>query len=131
MVEPRIQCRALMAAVLLSLSAAPSAVAAEAPAAVEADMKAMLSAIEANSLDAFVARGDAAFKSGMTRQMLEAVSRQLAARLKESYHATFLGQLSQQGYTVYLWKLSFDDKKDDHLVRMAVKDGKVGGFWVQ
>jgi hypothetical protein len=59
------------------------------------------------------------------------VSRQLAARLKQGYHATFLGQLDQQGYTVYLWKLSFDDKKDDHLVKMAVKDGKVGGFWVQ
>jgi len=121
----------MLAAVLLLWSTATPAVAAEAPAAVEADMKAMLAAIQANALDAFVARGDAAFKSGMTRQLLEAVSGQLAARLKQGYNATFLGQLNQQGYTVYLWKLSFDDKKDDYLVKMAVKDGRVGGFWVQ
>jgi hypothetical protein len=121
----------LAAVVVLSL-AAPRAIAAdEAPAAVAADLKAMLTAIEANSLDGFIARGDAAFKSGMTRQALESVNGQLASRLKQGYHATFLGQLSQQGYAVYLWKLGFDDKKDDHLVKMAVKDAKVGGFWVQ
>ena len=27
--------------------------------------------------------------------------------------------------------LAFKDGKDDHLVKMAVKDGKVGGFWIQ
>ena len=43
----------------------------------------------------------------------------------------FLTSLKQQGYAVYLWKLTFKDGKDDHLARMAVKDGKVGGFWIQ
>jgi hypothetical protein len=38
--------------------------------------------------------------------------------------------LNQQGYTVYLWKLEFKDGKDDVLVTMAVRDGKVGGFWL-
>jgi hypothetical protein len=122
----------VLAALMVLSVGAPQAIAAdEAPAAVAADLKAMVTAIETNSLDDFVAHGDAAFKAGMTRQLLESVTRQLGSRLKQGYHATFLGQLSQQGYTVYLWKLSFEDKKDDHLAKMVVKDGKVGGFWVQ
>ena len=101
------------------------------PDSIEASMKKMLAAIQSNSYDDFVASGDAAFKSGMSKQMLDGVSTQLGPRLKQGYHPTALGKLSQQGYTVYLWKLEFNDKKDDYLVKMAVKDGKVGGFLLQ
>ena len=104
---------------------------AQTPDSIEASMKKMLAAIQSNSYDDFVAPGDAAFKSGMSKQMLDGVSTQLGPRLKQGYHATVLGKLNQQGYTVYLWKLEFNDKKDDYLVKMAVKDGKVGGFLLQ
>jgi hypothetical protein len=36
--------------------------------------------------------------------------------------------LNQQGYIVYLWKLEFED---DRLVTIAVKDGKVSGFFLR
>jgi hypothetical protein len=61
----------------------------------------------------------------MSKQMLDGVSTQLGPRLKQGYHSTFLGKLNQAGYSVYLWKLEFNDRKDDYLVKMAVKDGKV------
>jgi len=104
---------------------------AQVPEAIEANMKKMLTAIQSNSYDDFLAPGDAAFKSGMNKQMLDGVSTQIGPRMKQGYHATFLGKLNQQGYTVYLWKLEFNDRKDDYLVKMAVKDGKVGGFLLQ
>lgn len=104
---------------------------AQAPEPIEANMKKMLAATQSNAYDDFVAGGDAIFKAAMTRQMLEGVSQQLGPRLKQGYHAAFLGKLNQQGYTVYLWRLEFEDRKDDLLVKMAVKDGKVGGFWAQ
>jgi hypothetical protein len=32
---------------------------------------------------------------------------------------------------VYLWKLSFKDGQDDRLVTMAVKEGRVAGFFLR
>ena len=105
--------------------------AAQAPQPIEEIMKSMLAATQDNSLSDFVAAGDAAFQAGMTKPMLDSINRQLGPRLKQGYTASFLGMLSQQGYTVYLWKLELKDGKDDVLVTMAVRDGKVGGFWLR
>jgi hypothetical protein len=102
-----------------------------APEPAESAFRKMLAAIQSNGYDDFVAQGDANFRAGMTKQMLEGVSQQLGGRLKHGYQADFLTSLRQQGYVVYVWKLGFKDGKDDHLVKMAMKDGKVGGFWVQ
>jgi hypothetical protein len=128
--DKRSRLRSLALLVAFSL-AGSSALLAQVPEAIEANMKKMLTAIQSNTYDDFVAPGDAAFKSGMSKQMLDGVSTQMGPRLKLGYHSTFLGKLTQQGYSVYLWKLEFNDRKDDILVKMAVKDGKVGGFLLQ
>lgn len=120
---------ALCAALLLG-AVAPVAWA-QAPQQVEMTMKNMLAATQAGSLADFTAAGDASFRSGMTQTMLDGVSAQFAPRLKQGYTSTFFGSLNQQGYTVYLWKLEFKDGKDDRLVTMAIKDGKVGGFFLR
>ncbi len=91
----------------------------------------LLDAVEAGDYDSFVADGDAAFKAGITKQMLEGVSAQLAPRMKKGYERTYLGQLKQQGCKVYLWKLMFKDGGDDTLAKLVLKDGKVAGFWLQ
>ena len=101
---------------------------AQAPQPIETIMKSMLAATQANSLPEFVASGDAAFRAGMTKPMLDSMNRQLGPRLKQGYTASSLGMLNQEGYTVYLWKLEFKEGKDDVLVIIAVRDGKVGGF---
>lgn len=104
---------------------------AEAPQPAEGTMKSMISAIRANSLPDFVAPGDEPFQAGMTREMLSSINQSLASRLTQGYTSTFLTRLNQQGFGVYVWKLAFKDGNDDVLVFMAVKEGKVGGFWLR
>jgi len=121
--------RALVAILVFALLA-PTALA-QAPAEIEASMKKMLSAVQSGALADFVAAGDPGFRAGMTKTMLNSLSRQLAPRLRLGYTASFLGKLNQEGFAVYLWKLEFKDGDDDVLVTLAAKDGQVGGFWLR
>ncbi len=91
----------------------------------------LLKAVEACDYDNFVADGNARFKAGLTKQMLEGVCAQLSPRMKKGYDSTYLGQLKQQGCQVYLWKLVFKDAGDDTLAKLVLKDGQVAGFWLQ
>lgn len=120
----------LPVAVLLAFAASVALAQTQPPAALETTLKNMLVALQTNSLADFVADGDPSFRSGMTQQMLAGVSAQFGPRLKQGYTTTFLGTLNQEGYTVYLWKLAFNDRQDDRLVTLAVKDGKVAGFFL-
>jgi hypothetical protein len=103
----------------------------QAPGGMDRTLNAMLDALQSGSLPDFIAPGDAAFQSGMNQQMLEQVRTKLAPRLKQGYTSTFLGTLHQEGYTIYLWKLGFKDGLDDRLITMAVKEGKVAGFFLR
>jgi hypothetical protein len=78
-----------------------------------------------------VADGAAEFKAGLTPQMLEGVSAQLASRMSNGYKTTYMGQLAQQGMEVHLWKLVFTDGGDDVLAKLVIDGGKVAGFWLQ
>lgn len=91
----------------------------------------LLKAVEANNYDNFVADGNDAFKAGITKQLLQGISAQLAPRMKKGYECSYLGQLKQQGYEVLLWKLTYKDGGDDILVKLSLKDEKVAGFWLQ
>lgn len=88
-------------------------------------------AVEQNDLDSFVADGDNQFKAAITKQMFEGVNAMVAPRMKKGYEVIPLGTLNQQGCQVYLRKLVFKDGGDDILARLAVRDGKVAGFWFQ
>jgi hypothetical protein len=112
----------------LVLALAAESAFAQAPHGLETTLKGMLSAVQSGSVADFVAPGDPGFKAGMTQSMLEGVRAQLGPRLAQGYTDTFLGTLKQEGYTVYLWKLEFKDGKDDRLVTMAVREGRVAGF---
>ncbi|MEH1869180.1 MAG: hypothetical protein V7K69_29880 [Nostoc sp.] len=90
----------------------------------------VINAVEQNNYTQFISLGNAAFKEGITKQTFTQVSGQLAPRIKKGYSAVFLGNLNQQGYQVYLWKLTFFDGGDDVLARLSLKDGKIGGFWL-
>ena len=51
--------------------------------------------------------------------------------LKKGYTLEYFGQLRQRGMAVYVWKVSSSGAPDDVLVRLWVKDGKVGGVTAQ
>ncbi|BBD61338.1 hypothetical protein NIES2109_41660 [Nostoc sp. HK-01] len=90
----------------------------------------LINAIEQKNYPKFISQGNAAFKEGLTQQTFTQVSGQLAPRFNKGYSSVFLGKLNQQGYQVYLWKLTFKDGSDDILARLSLKAGKVGGFWL-
>jgi len=90
----------------------------------------LLDSIKNDDYAAFVADGTPDFQA-ITKVNFDQVSAQLAPRFKAGSKVVFLGQLSQHGYRVSLWKISFSDGGDDMLAKLSVKDGKVGGFWIQ
>ncbi|WP_235526408.1 hypothetical protein [Nostoc piscinale] len=90
----------------------------------------LINALEQNNYTNFISQGNPAFKEGLTKQIFTHVSEQLAPRLKKGYSSVFLTKLNQQGYQVYLWKLSFKDGSDDIVARLSLKDAKVAGFWL-
>jgi hypothetical protein len=76
-----------------------------------------------------VADGTDAFH-GITKGQFNSVASELAPKLKAA-HVMFLGELSQHGYRVTLWKLSFADESDDALATLIVKDGTIGGYRIK
>ena len=121
----------LACCVVLFLAVTTQAAWAQAPADIEATVKRMLAATETRSRDAFVAQGDAAFQADIAPAKFNELSAQFAPRVKQGYTMTFVTQLRQQGYAVYVWKLEFKDGGDDVLLTLAVKGGKVGGLTLQ
>ena len=101
---------------------------AQAPAQFDKTFRQMLEAVQTNSYDQFMAQSDPWFKAGFTKKMFDELSQRLGPRLRQGYTADFLTTMNQQGYVVYVWKLSFMDKKDDFLATLFVKNGNVSGF---
>jgi hypothetical protein len=101
-----------------------------APAAAETTMKKMMEAVKTKSFDVFMANTDDGMRAALTKQQFEGVSNQLAPRMKQGYRTTYLSKLRQEGHDVHLWKLEMTDGKDDYLIKMALKDGKVAGFLI-
>ena len=109
----------------------PGAQAAE-PDAVKKLFTKVVGAIEAGDRKEFVVDATDAVKEGTTDKIMESLNKQIGTRLKAGYDATYLCELKQAGYQVYLWKVTFKDKGDDVVVRMAInKDGKLAGFFLQ
>lgn len=91
----------------------------------------LLKAVEANDYKSFVADGTDAFKTGITKQIFESVSKQMVPRMKKGYTCFYLGDLKQQGCSVYLWKLVYKDGENDTLAKLVLTGDKVAGFWLQ
>ncbi|MFB2772745.1 hypothetical protein ACE1AT_26255 [Pelatocladus sp. BLCC-F211] len=90
----------------------------------------ILNAIAAGDYELFTTVGDSGYKEGITKQMFESVSEQLAPRMKEGYSITYLCRLKQSQYQVYLWKLSFEDGGDEFVGRMVMNADKVAGILI-
>jgi hypothetical protein len=90
----------------------------------------LLAATAADNFERFVSVGDEKFKSGLKPEVFHHVSRGLAPRLQKGFTPTFLGELRQNGYIAYLWRLGFDDGGDDRLFRMGMAGDKVVGALV-
>jgi len=119
-------------AILFALFLTSGLLHAQEPAArVQTIFQNLMAAVQTGDHAAMTINGDAAFKTGLTKEMVAGVHALLAPRMKEGYTATFLTAMRQAGYEVYLWKLSFKDGRDDMLAKVLLnKDGQVAGFWI-
>ena len=97
----------------------------------EAILRRMLAAVVANAYDDFVLTMSDGFKAGLTPARLAAVAQDIGPRLKRGYTAHALGKLTRGGHVAYLWKLELADGGDDLLVRLAVLDEQIAGFWIE
>jgi hypothetical protein len=120
------------ALLIFLLGLPPASARAEQTASPEAEklLVKLIEAVKAESYEAFLADADAAVKKHLSRQQFEGLCGLYTKPLKKGYALEYLGQLKQHGFTVYLWKLTGVDATEDILVKLAVKDGKVGGVWV-
>ena len=120
-----------LVAVLTIIATTVSLGAAEPDKSVQRTFKKLLAAVQAKDRDAFVADAIEAVKQGVTQQVIDDLYKRLGSRLKKGYEATYLCQLKQGGVQVHLWKMAFKDGGDDVVVRLALEDGKVAGFFLQ
>ena len=91
----------------------------------------LLGAVKTADLNAFVADGTEAVKKGATQEVMDTLKKELGTRLQKDYKASYLCSLKQAGHQVHLWKLTFKDDGDDVVIRVAFKDGKMAGFFLQ
>lgn len=93
--------------------------------------KNLIASILTTNLEQFTTNSTPDFKARATKEMLEAVNKQLGPKLRRGYELTYLGLLRQQGTIVYLYKLSARGEVEDILVRVATVNYQVAGFWLQ
>lgn len=123
-----------IAAFLLALFFLPTTITAQgqtpkADAEVQKQCDKILEAITKADRDAFVANATENIKENTTQQVMDALEKQLGTRLKKGFETAYLCQIKQAGHQVHLWKLTFKDGGDDLVIRLALKDGKVGAFY--
>ena len=70
-------------------------------------------------------------KQTITASVMDNVSHDIGPHLSAGYQASLLGELSQRGCHVQLWKVTFKDGHDDLLARVAMNGDKLAGFFIQ
>ncbi len=99
------------------------------PPEAEAMVRRLLAATAAGDYAAYLEPGTDRFKEGVSREMFEGVSRQVAGRLQAGYTLDYLAQMGQCEHRVFLWKVTFIDGDDDYVARLVLTvDNQVAGF---
>lgn len=90
--------------------------------------KKMITAVETGDYDSFVVNAEPTFRAELPKTAFNSGTLTIFVRMKSGFTSSYLGTLSKGGFSVSYWKLVFKDGKDDVLVSMALKNGKVGAF---
>ena len=78
---------------------------------------------------AFIADGDAPFRQ-LKKEQFDGIAAKLSPLLQPKHEVTYLGDMRRQGYHVTLWRVRFEAGSNDLLATLSVKDGKVGGIFL-
>lgn len=117
-----------LAAALLPVFAFVSFSAVAQSAGAKTQFRKMITAVEKGDYDSFVENAEPTFRAELPKVTFNTGTLTIFVRMKSGYTSSYLGTLSKGGYSVSYWKLVIKDGKDDVLVSMAMKNGKVGAF---
>ncbi len=105
--------------------------AADAPKAAEEAMLGMVTAIIENNHPNFVGGATPELQKELSKEEFAKVVEQIEPVLKKGFKSRYLGSMEQQGFTVHLWVLSIRGESDEMLATLSLKEGKVGGFYLE
>ncbi len=94
--------------IFIMLAASTYSIAENRPAGEVETLTQLMQAISQNDYKAFIASGNAQFKSGITKQAFESVVNQVGSIIRGGYKATYLTELYQQGNKVLMWKIGYE-----------------------
>ncbi len=108
-----------------------TALADAAPPAAATLFQQQFNALVADDYDQFMAHADADFAQALTPAEFSKLTDALAGIFQPGDTTAYLGVLRQDGVRVHLWKVTPAAAQTDYLVKMAVRDDKLAGFWIQ
>lgn len=123
--------RSKLSAAVITLACSTCALAADNEAPSHETIDRLIGGVQNNDLAALMQHATPQMKAGLTQDLLNKVSHDLAPHLQAGYATIYLGDLKQHGMHVQLWKLTFKDGRDDALVRLALQGDDVAGFFIQ
>lgn len=103
----------------------------EAPSEAKEAMLTMITAIIEQNRSAFLANASEELKEGLSKEAFTEVVEQISPVLKQGFKTRYLGSMQQQGYRVHLWVLTIRGEEDEMLGTLSMKDGQVGGFYLE
>lgn len=98
---------------------------------VEDLLHSQLDAVASADYGKFMDHADSNFRQAISQDQFDALSASLSPTLEDGYQADHLGVLNQQGFKVHLWKVTTPRSESDSLVRMAMLEDEIAGFWIQ
>ncbi|MFJ5537446.1 hypothetical protein [Vreelandella titanicae] len=90
-----------------------------------------IDAIASEDYAQFMDHADANFRQAISQDQFDTLSASLSPRLADGYQSEYLGALNQDGFNVHLWKMTPSSSDSDHLVKMAMRENEIAGFWIQ
>lgn len=90
-----------------------------------------MTAITSSDYEQFVNHSDTAFRQAFTQEQFTALSKALSGSLAPGYESVSLGVLRQDDLLIHLWNVTPHQSDTDYLVKMALRDDTIAGFWIQ
>ena len=103
----------------------------EAQPQIEALFHAQMDAIVSNDYQKFLEHTDSEFQQAISTEQFEALTNSLSSTFEGGYDPEYLGALNQQGFNVHLWKVMPSNSESDLLVKMAMQENEIAGFWIE
>ncbi|MGP9809392.1 hypothetical protein ACT3TQ_14500 [Halomonas sp. AOP12-C2-37] len=97
----------------------------------EALFHAQMDAIVSNDYQKFQEHTDSEFQQAISTEQFEALANSLSSTFESGYEPEYLGALNQQGFKVHLWKVMPSSSESDLLVKMAMQENEIAGFWIE